>query len=92
MNDGNLRLAIFEVMNVVGGSREGIYGHSQRADFCGPKEGGHKFRRIRKDNQNTIAAGNALRKQRIPRAIGERGKFAITYFARFANDGGALRV
>jgi hypothetical protein len=33
-----------------------------------------------------------LRAQRVPRAIGECGEFAIGYFARFAKDGNALGV
>ena len=79
-------------MNVIGRSREGIHGYGHRADFCCAKKGGHELRRIWQHNQNTIAAGNALRAQRIPRTIGERGQFAVGYFAWFANDGGAPGV
>ena len=92
MNNRRPWLAILEVMNVIGRSREWIYGHSHRADFCGAKKSGHKLRRIREHNQNAIAPGNAIRTQRVPRAIGECGEFAVGYFARLADDGEAFRV
>ncbi len=92
MNNCYARLAILKVMNVIGRARERIHGDSDRADFCGAKKGGYEFRGIRQRNENAIAPGNTLRAKRIPRLIGERGEFAIGYFARFAGDGAALGV
>src|SRR5260370_3808040 len=92
MDNGCPGLAIFEVMNVIGRTRERIYGNGHRADFCSAKEGGNKLRRIRQRNKNAIATGNALRAQRIASAISERGQFTVAYFAWFTNDGVAPRV
>src|SRR2546421_7269823 len=85
MNNRRSRLAILEVMNVVGGSRKGIHGHSHGADFGRTKKGGHKLRRIRQHDQNTLASTNALRTQRVPRAIGKRCQFAAGYLTWFAD-------
>ena len=92
MDNRRSGLAILEVMNVVGGSREGIHGHSHGTDFGRTKKGGHKLRRIRQHDQNAVASTNALRTQRVPRAIGKRCQFAAGYLTWFANDGRALRV
>jgi len=85
-------LTILDVMNIVGCSREGIYGHSDGADFCGAEKSGHELRGIRQHDQNAIAARNALRTQCIPNAIGERRQFAVGYLSRFADDGDPLRM
>ena len=92
MDNRRSGLAILEVMNVVGGSREGIHGHSHGADFGRTEKGGHKLRRIRQHDQNTIASRNALATQRVPRAIGKRCQFGAGYLSWLANDGQALRV
>src|SRR5260370_28779040 len=92
MNNRGARLAIFEVMNVVGRSRERVHGNGDGTDFCGAKESGNEFRRIRQHNQNAITTRNALGTQGIPGAIGERSQFAVGYFAWFASNRNAVRV
>src|SRR5439155_15151027 len=41
---------------------------------------------------DAVAARNALRAQRVPHAIRECHEFTVSYFPRFANDGGAFRA
>jgi len=66
--------------------------HGYRADFLRRQKTRPQTRPNPAAHQNAIAAGNTLRAQRVAHAIGERGQFAVGYFARFANDGGAPGV
>ena len=73
MDNRRLRLAIFEVMNVIGGSRERIHGHGQGANLCDAKKCGDKLSRIR---QRELLQQTAASLQRSLAVIGEGEELA----------------
>lgn len=92
MHNGHLWLAVFKVVAIVGGMRKWIYGYSDGPDFGGAEKCRDEFRRIRKQDQDASASGDALIAQGISDTIGKRREFAISNFAGFTNDRDALRM
>src|SRR5215472_6143008 len=92
MNNGNLWFTVFDVMNVIGGAREGIHRHCHGANLCSPEERSDEFCRIREHDENAVALRNALFPKRVTGTIGKCRERGIRYGLRITGDSNLVRM